>query len=243
MQNGPVIAVEKSQNYKIGKVSATYVAMQSCPTSCPLLDAGCYGQGGNVRMHERRVAEFAGGLTPEEIATFEADAIGTLTGDYPLRLHVVGDAKTDAAAAILAEAASEYTKRGGEPVYAYTHGWMEGVKRESWGDISVLASVHTADDAKRALDEGYGAAVVYTTPDDHPLDKATRLDNGVKLVPCPQQTKKGCGCDRCKRRAKISCESCGMCMRQAVAPSIAIGFLTHGFQKNKADKSAVEVTA
>lgn len=233
MQYGPVIAVEKSQDVKVGKVSATYAAMQSCPAACPLYDAGCYGQQGNVNLHAQRVAPFGEGLSPEQIAAIEADAIGDLTGRLPLRLHVVGDAKTDGAAKLLAEAAARHTAKHGQPAWAYTHGWMEDednpewgkVKRESWGTVSILASVHTVQDAKEQMAQGYGAAIVYENDEHHPMARAAVVD-GLKIVPCPAQVKPGCGCDQCVKRKKISCDTCRMCWKQP--STFAVGFEGHG---------------
>src|SRR5207302_5585852 len=98
------------------------------------------------------------------IAEVEARAIDTLTGDRLLRLHVVGDARTDAAARVLGAAADRYSRRGNAPrhgrkVWAYTHAWRT-VARASWGDaVSVLASVETVREAREAMQAGYAAAV------------------------------------------------------------------------------------
>jgi len=148
------IAVETSTNAKLGPVSATYASQASCPRSCPWLGKGCYAENGLVGWQTRRLnSQIRSAL---RISQTEARAIDGLTGDRLLRLHVVGDAKTDAAARELGAAARRYAARGNSPhrgrkVRAYTHAWR-AVARESWGEaVSVLASVETVRDARAAM--------------------------------------------------------------------------------------------
>ena len=91
-----VYAVEATANPKLGGVSATYVAQQSCPGSCPFLGSGCYAEsgfvGGNlVKPLNRGVATAMSRL---EIAAQEAELIDCLSSGKDLRLHVVGDSTT-----------------------------------------------------------------------------------------------------------------------------------------------------
>ena len=81
----------------LGKVSATYATQVTCPDSCALKGSGCYAEGGMVGMFTRRLnaSEDANRLSVEELALAEAVAIAGLTGENPLRIHVVGDATTD----------------------------------------------------------------------------------------------------------------------------------------------------
>src|SRR5262245_63271856 len=91
----PACAVETSTNAKLGPVSATYASQASCPRSCPWFGKGCYAEQGFVGLQTRRLNRSAvrGAL---RIARAEARVIDALTGDRLLRLHVVGDARTDA---------------------------------------------------------------------------------------------------------------------------------------------------
>src|SRR5262249_30218679 len=134
------------------------------------------------------------------IAQAEAKAIDALTGDRLLRLHVVGDARTAAAARTLGAAARCYAARGNAPrhgrkVWTYTHAWR-AVPPASWGAaVSVLASVEPVHDARDAMARGYAAAVVvaaFERPSAYPID-------GVTVIPCPNQTR------------GVSCRDCGLC--------------------------------
>jgi hypothetical protein len=212
------IAVETSTNAKLGPVSATYASQASCPRSCPWMGQGCYAEHGLVGYQTRRLNRSAlrGAL---RIAEAEARAIDTLTGDRLLRLHVVGDARTDAAARELGAAADRYTRRGNAPrrgrkVWTYTHSWRD-VARESWGEsVSVLASVETVRDAQEAMAAGYAAAVVVAAFE---REGAYRID-GVTVVPCPHQTR------------GVTCRDCGMCRddQRLRSAGLVIAFQAHG---------------
>ena len=115
----PVLAVETSSNAKLGACSATYVTQGSCP-ACPFLGNGCYAGYGPLGWQAARL-NGSSVLAPARIARAEARAIDGLTGDRPLRLHVVGDCRTPLAARIVARAAERYGARGGRQVWTYTH--------------------------------------------------------------------------------------------------------------------------
>jgi hypothetical protein len=225
------IAVETSTNAKLGPVSATYASQASCPRSCPWLGHGCYAEGGLVGWQTRRLNRSQiGGALP--ISRAEAKAIDTLTGDRLLRLHVVGDAKTDAAARELGAAARRYAARGNSPrhgrkVWAYTHA-CRTVARQSWGDaVSVLASVETVRDARDAMARGYAAAVVVAAFE---REAAYRID-GTTVIPCPNQTR------------GVTCRDCGLCRDddRLRAAGLVIAFRAHGTYGNAVRKTLLSL--
>jgi hypothetical protein len=215
-----VIAVERSQNSKTGEVSATYVSQASCPLTCPFKGSGCYAESGLTGIHthklNKQVSESP--VSPDELAVNEAMAIANLSGELPLRLHVVGDATTNTAARLLGNAASYYSNKHHQPVWTYTHAWRD-VSRASWQGVSVLASCESIADAKRAREQGYAPALVV---ESHPEDGKARLIDGLRVVPCPEQTGK----------AK-SCKDCRLCFddNRLKAANIVIQFATHGNTK------------
>ena len=194
MDNKVILAVEKSANKKTGIVSATYAPIQSCPKTCPFLNSGCYGQVSFCGTYLRKLNKAAKILKKErpiDIARIEAMEIKKLKGVLPLRLHVVGDAKTPAAAEILSVAAKEYTSKKDQPVWTYTHAWRE-IPREKWGNISVLASCETLEECKLAMKRGYAASIVRLKP----FTGTMRYD-GVKMTAC-KEIDKGISCNKCK---------------------------------------------
>ena len=107
------IAVERSADSKLStnsQCSATYAAQSTCPADCPYRDAGCYAEHGNPGTHTRRINQAE--ATSSEAIRQEVRAIDKLSGTRPLRLHVVGDCRTDNQARQLAAAAERYTRRG-----------------------------------------------------------------------------------------------------------------------------------
>ena len=208
--------VRLSANKKIGMAAATYASQASCPTTCPFYNNGCYAESGPTGIHTRalnRSTDTALEVAQKEAAAIRAAAADPIQPSIPLRLHVVGDCATAAAAEIVAAAAAEYIKRKG-PVWTYTHAWRE-VPRESWGAVSVLASCETADDVAAARARGYAAAIVRN-------QDRTERGGGLTYVPCPQQN------------SGVTCTDCRMCFRDESLLQVGtvIVFKPHGIRKS-----------
>jgi hypothetical protein len=202
--------VEFSRNTKTGPVSATYASQASCPDTCPLLGGGCYGEAGRVGIHTAKLNVHA--TTSLEVAKAEAAQIDGLSGLMDLRVHVVGDCRSDVEAEIVGGAAARFmARRRPTDAWTYAHAW-ETIKRVSWGAMSVLASCHTKDEVKRAMSRGYAASIVTA---DMP-DKAFKED-GITYVPCLEQTK------------GITCVECRLCFDDSalLAKKIVIVFKLH----------------
>lgn len=205
-------AVEYSSNSKLGGMSTTYAAIGSCPASCPFLKAkACYGMSGPVMFQWNRLDQDASFVA---VAKAEAAAIDELSGNQDLRIHTVGDCKTDQAAKLVSGAAERFMKRGRRKAFSFTHGWRN-VKRESWGKVSIVASCETPADVGLAKKAGYATALVVP---EFKQDTAYEHE-GLKVVPCPEQT------GRCK-----SCAQCRLCLQddKLKAAGVTIGFKAHG---------------
>jgi hypothetical protein len=214
-----------SKNVKIGDVSATYASIDgSCPSDCAHKGAGCYAQSGNVGIHVARLnaaSQAKGKNDARAVARAEAreikSAIKAGKDIRPLRIHVSGDCRTPSAASEIAKAVEGW--KGG-PVWSYTHGWKK-IARKTWGKVSVLASVDKAEDIGLAFSMGYAPAIVVS---NHPEDgKAFRRTDGVKVIPCPAQTR------------DLTCTECKLCMNADMLHSqrAAISFAAHGVSKRK----------
>lgn len=218
-----VKVVELSENTKLGPVSATYAPFESCPP-CPL-EHECYGRFGKVGIIESRLD--ASGLTPLEIARAEAEAIRELSGRNDLRVHVVGDCRTRAAARAVSAACRAHRRKRGRLAWSYTHAHGT-VLREDWAGVSVLASVESAEGALAAMDEGWAAALVVPRFESAAAYRVGRL----KVLPCPYQTR------------EVQCADCRLCWDDARLRSagIAIGFAAHGPRnKSIAGRLSLEV--
>lgn len=214
-------AVLHSKNSKVGDVAATYAPIsKTCPVSCPLRDNGCYAQGGNVGFKVARTEEYSTGLNGDTVATLEGDEIADMARHAPtnhaLRIHVSGDATTDYRAAQMARGAARWPGK----VWSYTHAWRD-VARESWGRVSVLASCETLAQVILAQAKGYAAALVVA---EHPSDgRAFRTSGGVKVIPCPSQTR------------DIKCTDCKLCWDDELLlrQGACISFAAHGATKKR----------
>ena len=213
-------AVERSKNKKTGDVSCTYAAQESCPHDCAFYHCGCYAEQGTVSWTTSKLNRAAEQFEADaiDVAKQEAEFIKDLTGRRDLRLHVVGDSKTDEAAKIVSEAARLHTLKYGRSCWTYSHAWRD-VDFSSWDPaVAVRASCETPEQIIGAHARGYPAVL---TVDEHPSDgKAWETAYGDKIVPCPEQTK------------GTNCVDCRLCWQ---APKgVTISFAVHGQGADKA---------
>lgn len=223
LETDGVIAVEESNNEKIGKVSCTYCHQRSCPPTCPFYHNGCYAEYNNVgRFVLPRLLTAKGRLDALVLAKREAAAIRGLTGKRPLRLHVVGDCRTEAAARTVSGACEDYRARWGQPVWTYTHSFRD-VPRDAWGSVSILASCEKPADIELAHERGYAAAMVVSSHDN---DKAKPLPGGFTGIPCPEQTR------------GVKCTECRLCFKDKwlFETKRVILFAAHGLGEAKVKK-------
>jgi len=219
------IAVARSMNAKIGDAATTYAEQRSCPTSCRFFDGGgCYAEQGRLGFSVTAPLNRAAAMiaaTPEDIARAEAAQIDGLKvkAKRPLRLHTLGDCKTDEAAQIVSAAAGRYVEREGGPAWTYTHAWHE-VDVTSWGEVNVLASCETPEDVEAAHERGYPTAIVV----EEFADKKRYEADGVNILPCPAQTKEG-----------VTCASCKLCFNapRLFKDRLTIAFEVHGTEDGK----------
>ncbi len=216
-----IFGVMHSNNAKVGDVAATYAPIaQTCPTSCPLRDNGCYAQSGNVGFQVRRLERNLQGMNGDTCAVLEGDEIAHMAAHavpgHAMRVHVSGDATSDFRAQQIARGASVW--RG--PIWSYTHAWRT-TARASWGRVSILASCESVSAVVEAYWRGYASALVVA---HHPKDgRAYRTTGGVKVIPCPSQTR------------DVKCTDCKLCWNDELLLSqrACISFAAHGATKKR----------
>jgi hypothetical protein len=221
------LAVPTSANKKIGNAATTYAAQTSCPTSCPFFaGGGCYAENGSIGKFVTAPLNRAANAVEHDavdVAKAEAAAIDKMkvVPGEDLRLHTVGDCSTDEAAQIVAAACVRYRARGGGQVWTYTHAWRD-VARESWGEVSVLASCETAADVALAKARGYATQITveqFASDGRHIADDVEgQHAAGVDILPCPEQTR------------GVSCTDCGLCFNDSKLRDrgYSIAFEKHG---------------
>jgi len=205
----PVVAVERSKDAKTGSVSVTHVSQQSCWTGCPLLNHGCYAETTGMQPFTTRRLNSSTIVRADTIARLEAAAVDRLSGRRQLRGHVVGDCRTATAAGIVGASYVRHTAKHGQRHWTYTHSWPT-VPLRAWRGAHVVASIHTAQEARQARAQGY-QVLALATGARHPThapyrDKQTRL----KVLPCPAQFAPASGSEA------VTCARCNICQDATV---------------------------
>jgi hypothetical protein len=224
---------KKIRGYNGARVCTTYASIKgSCPLDCKLLETKeCYALHGNVGLIIRRLDV---GVKPEDslrVAREEAQKIDESFGGGPipqdgakggrdLRLHTAGDCKTNVTAGIIAAAAERWLQRGGGSVWSYTHAYKH-VKRESWGPVSIFASVDQPEEGLVVIEDGYAPARYVA---DFPKSGKPWKEMGVTWIPCPAQTKDDIGCADCR-----ICMQANKLRKQ----NKGVAFEAHGCKVNK----------
>ena len=222
--------ISNSRNKKITgsrKIDATYVSIEgSCPKTCAFRGKGCYAELGPMAIHVKRLDGETNGLTALQIARSEAKEIdnsyggGAVPQGRDLRLHVSGDCRTSSGARIINAAIGRWQNRGGNIAWSYTHCW-DHVMRETWDNVSMLASVDSIDQIAYARENGYAPSIVVS---EHPSERTYHLPGSdVKWIPCPLQTR------------GVSCENCRICMDagRLYRNNYGVAFAAHGARKNQ----------
>ena len=177
-------------------MSATYTQQDSCPP-CPLRAAGCYAEVGTLAFTTRRLNRAPTVDRPVVLAKTEARQIDALTGWRKLRVHVVGDSRTPAAARVVGAAMVRYSRKHEQPAWTYTHAWRT-VARADWRGATVLASCDRPADVPKAQSKGYPIALVVP---EHPSRQVYQYA-GLSVLPCPAQFKtdgvRGAHCETCQ---------------------------------------------
>jgi hypothetical protein len=231
-----VILALNTANEKLKGCAVTYVSQDSCPKDCRFLGTGngCYAQYGPMmwgvtgRLNQ---ATQGRGIRPSILARMEKRKILGGLGDpraigMPLRLHGVGDCRTNRAAAEVSGAAEVWRRTTGAPVWGYTHAWRT-VIRAYWRRVSILASVENPQDLPYARRLGYAAALVVSWFPYGPkaytqwVKEPGMPSEKYKIVPCPEQSMPGRG---------IGCKDCGLCWKDKWLREnrVVIGFAAHG---------------
>lgn len=192
--------------------AATYRPIRpTCPLTCAMhpdradnVGQKCYVVRGNASHSNRRLEELAQAnestaleITKEEarLVTAYAKMVYRPT-NLDLRLGVSGEASGPRGVASLAVAALDWKRLVGGDVWGYTHRWAT-ILRDTWGPISVLASVDRVADLKRAMNRGYAPAIVVQEHPDHKPFSVPVGGHSVRFIRCPNETM-GMACVECR---------------------------------------------
>ncbi len=207
----------KSRNPKTGPIAVTTSEQKTCPSACPLKNAGCYADGGPLAIVWRRVSET--GMNLDElckgIAKVKPGAIWrhNQAGDLAHKNQLI-DRR-----ALSAIVKANTGRRG----FTYTHHKMgkqnrDAVARANRDGFTINLSANNPAHADELAAHGI-APVVTVLPVDASENSLT--PGGRKITICPAITGKAKNCAECKL--------CAVVGRKTI-----IGFPAHGMRKRVA---------
>lgn len=189
--------VPNGNNSKLGSgVATTYRPVGiTCPSSCPLLGAGCYAQRGRVAIHAKQSENDAGELQKLAGNTLVRHLV---SGDW-LKPNAKGGRIVDRAllrGVIALHKAATWLKGWG-----YTHAAEQldkaGFGPANWpANFTILASCHTAEDKAAHNARGWATARVIDQPSERLPDE----------ILCPVDAAKYAG-----KQPKTTCARCRKC--------------------------------
>lgn len=202
-----------SGNRKTGKIPVSMTSSETCPPTCGFFNAGCYGEGMQMRHHWRQ--------TPERGVDWEEFCLqvtrlpeGTLwrhneVGDLPGVGLEIDTAKLRSL--VLAN-----TLRRG---FTYTHKPLDGhaLKTVRWANVNgftINTSCDTLEQADASVDKGLPTTVVLPhTAGPEPQ----KTPKGRTIVVCPAV------------HNAVTCKTCQLCQR--AGRKAIVGFPAHGIRK------------
>jgi hypothetical protein len=216
-----------SSNKKTGPMPVTTTSKDSCPLTCPLINAGCYAKSGPLALHWNKVSD-----ANEKRSLSEDEFLAIITklpkgqlfrhnqaGDFP---HVNGVIIGDFVSKLIR---ANKNKRG----FTYTHHDItnnDNLRMVQDCNLSGFTVNHSADNVKAAV-KAYkrysNVPIVTLLPIDAPNVQTVE---GVKVVACPAE-----------KSDKINCANCGLCAIHD--RNYVIGFRVHGTQKKIANIIAI----
>lgn len=209
-----------SHNSKTGPIPVAVSSAQTCPSTCPWRDKGCYANYGPAQLHWREVTNGNRGTDWE---TF-CQQIKQLPPNQLWRMNVSGDLPRYSDGTIHSVkldqlVGSNYGKRG----FTYTHHKLSPknvayLKQANLGGFTINVSADTVERADQVMtDHGLPAvAIVESRYSDKTVTPSFfKTETGRLVVVCPAS-----------RNDNINCANCGLCADST--RDYVIAFPAHG---------------
>ena len=207
-----------SGNAKTGPIPTSMTAKQSCPTTCPFMNNGCYAANGPTNIHWSKIGKGERGVDADQfLREVAALPTGTLfrhnvAGDLPHENGMIDD--------LFLTRLTKATKR--LKGFTYTHHLLNdhnvaALQKANKAGFTVNVSANSVHEVAEYAAKGL--PVVCVMPMDAPN---VQVVDGVKIVACPAE-----------KSDKVQCANCGICAD--AKRDYAVGFRAHGSQKKKAE--------
>lgn len=201
---------EVSSNAKTGPLPVVMAPKATCPSTCKMLDNGCYAQSGPSAIHWGKLATNPRGLDL-------TDLCGRLRGlprGQLWRYGTAGDLPPDHASVRQLAAAT-----AARPVIAYTHrrgeDWYQ-LLRDVAGQMHVNLSADDVHEADVLAETGLSVVVVLRSDQ---TEGPYYTPAGRKIAVCPASA------------GRTTCARCKVCAKPRPG-GVIIGFPSHGARRN-----------
>ena len=205
--------VPRSTNRKLGPMPCSYVEKSTCPASCPLMGAGCYGEAGPVSIHWNNVK------TPWRAFLGQ---VGAIPAGVLWRHAVAGDLPGKSNSIDTGQLWQLIHANGQSRGFAYTHKplshslYRQTIKRINENTpftINLSADSLPEADTKASWKVG---PVVVVLPSETVLSTKTPAGRHVMICPATYN-------------ANVNCQNCGICAK--AGRDFIVGFPAHGNKK------------
>ena len=230
----------KSNNHKTGNMPVSTSPMNTCPSTCPFRERGCYANYGPVKLWWQKCTDAPGDLRTEYMrflyrVEHEIKPGQTWRHNQGGDLVPWTDEMIDKGSAIKLTFAN-----GGKKGFTYTHfGVIEqkGTSTESarhnraiverMNELGFIVNVscNSIAHADRVKASGIKAPIATMVPESYGKEKHTKTPGGNKILVCPNVTR------------GTTCTECGLCMRQR---DVIIAFPAHGSGRKRAEEVYTE---
>ncbi len=209
-----MLTVNRSENNKTGKISATYRGKTTCPATCYAFKV-CYAKTGVTN-----IAFMRAGLEKSisDVCQF-TEWIASLPIGQKIRHHVSGDFVKDnnkLDREYIKGFIKAMAKRSDLQSWGYTHAWKSFKTNifKKLKSVTISASCDSISEIKTARDKGFDTVVIM------PVNAKSGVYNNERVIICPNQS-----------NSKITCEKCMLCFKKN--RNFTVGFHVHGPSKGR----------
>lgn len=211
----------KSGNKKTGPIPVTTSSRDTCPTTCPLLGAGCYADLGPLGLHWSKVTQ---GTNKKAVNQYTfLKQVKQLPKGQLWRHNQAGDLPHNEGYIDKEFLSKLVIANKGKKGFTYTHHLNKADNYQALHLANLNGfTVNLSTDNKAQAVETYintNLPVVTLLELDAPNVQTL---NSIKVVACPAE-----------KSDKVTCENCQLCADST--RDYIIGFRVHGTRKNKAN--------
>jgi hypothetical protein len=206
-----------SRNSKTGAIPTTTSDRQTCPTTCPFYEKGCYAKYGKQAVHWKKVSNAERGLPWDEFV----NAVRKIAQGQLWRHNVAGDLPHNDGNIDYLKLRQLIGANKGRRGFTYSHHTLNDhnvvcLQNANMMGFTVNASCQSVDEADRVMTEHEIPAVAVVHSDK--TDRFYTTSSGRKVITCPATI-----------HENVTCATCGLC--QKADRDFVIAFPSHGAAK------------